>query len=66
MTRSRASNRFNRFTAKKRRQSLRSSVPELTEDTPKGQTPNNLSHKLREEACVKEGLMDLLEPQSNS
>ncbi len=63
MSRSRASNRFNRFAAKKRREALRSSVPGLSEGSHKQLSPISDAHKLLDNALCKELLIDLMEPQ---
>ena len=65
MSRSRALNRFNRFTAKRRRRNLRSDVPSFREDHLKSAKPFDHSDQLVEQAVFKEALLDLAEPQSN-
>ncbi len=62
MSRSRALNRFNRFTAKRRRRALRSDVPSLREDFHRESLPVDHSEDLLEKACDKETLLDLIEP----
>ena len=59
MQRSRALNRFKRFTAKRKRRSLRSEVPSLSENAPRIIKPLKHVDQLREEAIEKEVLMDL-------
>ena len=58
MQRSRALNRFKRFTAKRKRRSLRAEVPSLSENAPRIIKPLNHVDQLREKAIEKELLMD--------
>ncbi len=62
MKRSRAFNRFNRFTAKRRRNDLRSDVPCMSEEFTKASRPIDQSQELREKALQKEAFSDFLEP----
>ena len=63
MTRSRALNRFKRFTAKRKRRSLRSDIPNLRENNHHLPKQSNHSDQLREQALKKEASIDLLEPE---
>ncbi len=62
MSRSRALNRFHRFTAKRRRRSLRSEVPTLRENAPRMAKPNNHALELKDQVVHKEIPLDLMEP----
>ena len=62
MKRSRALNRFKRFTAKRKRRSLRAEVPTLSENAPRIIKPLKHVDQLRAEAIEKEVLLDLSEP----
>ena len=62
MTRSRALNRFNRFTAKRRRRSLRSEVPSMRDNANRIIKPINHADNLKDQAVEKEASLDLLEP----
>ena len=62
MLRSRALNRFKRFTAKRRRLSLRSDVPSLSKNSPRIAKPLNYVNQLKKEAVEKELFLDLSEP----
>ena len=62
MPRSRALNRFKRFTAKRRRRSLRSDLPRLSENAQKIPKPLKHVNQLKEEAREKELFLDLSEP----
>ena len=64
MSRSRALNRFNRFTAKRRRRNLRSEVPSFREDPLKSVNSFDHSDQLIEQAVLKEALLDFAEPQT--
>ena len=61
MPRSRALNRFKRFTAKRRRRSLRSDVPSLSENAPRMPKPLKHLNQLKEQALDKELFLDLSE-----
>ncbi len=61
MKRSRAFNRFNRFTAKRRRNALRSDIPCMSEEFSKVSEPIDQSQGLREKALQKEALSDFLD-----
>tara|TARA_Y100001968_G_scaffold328358_1_gene375359 strand:+ start:1073 stop:1276 length:204 start_codon:yes stop_codon:yes gene_type:complete len=63
MSRSRALNRFNRFTAKKRRRALRSEVPSLRGEEFCMNRQIDHSESLKDEALLKEVSMDLLETE---
>ncbi len=57
MTRSRAENRSNRFTAKRKRRSLRAVLPALQADSMTQKTIDH-SQRMREKACEEEAIMD--------
>ena len=61
MSRSRAFNRSNRITAKRRRVALRQSVPGLKEPIHGSQNDIDHSHDLKEKAKAKVDLIDLNE-----
>ena len=63
MSRSRAVNRTNRFTAKKRRRALRSAVPNLSQETQVMAAPPDHLEDLKDKALDQETLLELLEPQ---
>ncbi len=66
MSRSRALNRFNRVTAKKRRRSLRADVPSLNQEFRSLSSSFDHSLDLLKDAQQKEALFDLMEVNSNS
>tara|TARA_B100001964_G_C14160018_1_gene566203 strand:- start:75 stop:275 length:201 start_codon:yes stop_codon:yes gene_type:complete len=63
MTRSRAFNRFHRFTAKKRRRSLLAAVPNLQDEVPQGSKEVNHSEELRQRALQKDLMLELIAPE---
>ena len=63
MTRSRAFNRFHRFTAKKRRLSLRAAVPNLQDDVPSGNEAVNHREELNQRAWQKDLMLELIDPE---
>ncbi len=65
MTRSRAFNRFHRFTAKKRRCSLRAAVPNLQDDVRPGREAVNHSEELRQRAWQKDLMLELIAPEED-
>ncbi len=63
MTRSRALNRFHRFTAKKRRLSLRAAVPNLQDDVHAGNEAVNQRKELHQRAWQKDVMLELIDPE---
>ncbi len=63
MARSRAFNRFNRFTAKRRRKALRSEVLSVRDEIGKGDELIDHSQELRQQEFQREALMDFIEPE---
>ena len=63
MTRSRAFNRFHRFTAKKRKLSLRASVPNLQDDIRSGNEAVNHREELNQRAWQKDLILELIDPE---
>ncbi len=61
MTRSRAFNRFNRFVAKRRRTTLRTAVPSLSEDFSRLSEDSLHVKELRKQAWQDENLLDFSE-----
>ena len=61
MSRSRALNRTNRLTAKKRRRALRSAVPNLSPEVTRMTEPHDHSEDLRQKALDQETLIELSE-----
>ncbi len=62
MTRSRAFNRFHRFTAKRRRKALRASLPIEEKEFAKASTPIDNSQKLRQQAWERALFLDFSDP----
>ena len=65
MTRSRAFNRFHRFSAKKRRRSLRAAVPNLQDVARSGNEAVNHSEELRQRAWQKDLMLELIAPEED-
>ena len=63
MTRSRAFNRFHRFTAKKRKLSLRASVPNLQDDIRSGNEAVTHREELNQRAWQKDLILELIDPE---
>ncbi|MED5468797.1 MAG: hypothetical protein VX542_00830 [Cyanobacteriota bacterium] len=63
MTRSRAFNRFHRFTAKKGRLSLRAAVPNLQDDVRSGNEAVNHREELNQRAWQKDLMLELIAPE---
>ncbi len=63
MTRSRAFNRFHRFTAKKRRLSLRAAVPNLQDGIRAGNEAVNQRKELHQRAWQKDLMLELIDPE---
>lgn len=61
MTRSRAFNRFHRFTAKRRRHALRAAIPALNTETNQGTSSIDHSQALLKRAWQKDLMFELIE-----
>ena len=65
MTRSRAFNRFHRFTAKKRRLSLRAAVPNLQDGIRSGNEAVNHREELHQRAWQTDLMLELIDPEES-
>ena len=65
MTRSRSFKRFHRFTAKKRRLSLRAAVPNLQDDILSGNEAVNHREELHQRAWQKDLMLELIYPEES-
>ncbi|KZR62455.1 MULTISPECIES: hypothetical protein [Prochlorococcus] len=65
MTRSRAFNRFHRFTAKKRRLSLRAAVPNLQDDIRSGNEAVKHRKEPHQRAWQKDLMLELIDPEES-
>ena len=63
MTRSRAFNRFHRFTAKKRRLSLRAAVPNLQDDIRSGNEAVNHREERYQTTWQQDLMLKLIDPE---